>query len=426
MTGNEEQRVVWPWPERDDETVEVVLTAEAIAAIRAGLVWWDATENGAPGLYDAGDEEEDEERSDPGDAARDVFFQRGEVSEWAGPIRNPFPDLDPATRAECLEDLPDPTLRARLETEREIDFTPDADLLSLWNEANLGPEGIDPKRPFGMSDVQRHMRTLLDPDETDPDFEARATRAEAGMMPMLMRFLQTAEVAPGCYLRGADHLWHKPEETDEAGGTAGGDALTYSEWVDRTYSAYLHQSRAYVATMEAVAHLMSEGRLQGTMAEVHAAMRLGDAYDSLEDTYSEVTTETALRHAHDRFDAPDKRLILALLLRILNAQGRHEEVRALCRDAPQMPTEQPLLKDGIGWPLLLDLERQLAEFGIDVAESGLYLDQTQNWDDLEGLGWSDVHNRAFGDEPDWDEVHPLHGRTLKAWALQIMVLRGPL
>lgn len=76
-----------------------------------------------------------------------------------------------------------------------------------WFDAEYGVRSVDPKRPYGWSNVEGSMAQVLDwpdrdwIDEEPPGVEDRCARLHAETAIALQIVLATGEFRPGCYTR---------------------------------------------------------------------------------------------------------------------------------------------------------------------------------------------------------------------------------
>ena len=413
----------WPWPHRDAGSAQVSFGPEQLAFIRSLTVCWNPAETGAAGLAD-------EAFLDMEGASEDqltlieMFLNTASMPDWAGPVRNPFGQAgaDPDDMAVCLEDVPDQSVAEILRSGQDFDFAPEDDLLTLWREADLRGEGIDPKRPFGTGHVSRDVRALIDPEKTlsNAAFSKRRKLLESQLMLMLLRFVQAAELPFGDYARDAD--WHGHPAAEVAART--GEEIDHQEWVSRLYPGQIYQTQDYTKTLQAAGHLMWEGRLKGSYGALADSLELGNFYGVAEHTYSDVPIEDMVRTGLEAFAEGELKPLTRMMVRILNSQSKFKKARKLLKRSGALPDKKVSYRDGISPELVFHAEAVLARLGRKMKKTGLYLDAMERVK-LPGLSWSWLDDLQRADAYEMDPAQSHLVEHLQAVAAQLQFMRGP-
>ena len=415
------QTAVWPWPERTYGVTKVTLGENELAFIRGLTVMWNSAEHGAAGLADA-DFYELEDSPDETLSLVEMFLSTAKIDSWAGQVRNPFGAI-PDDASYWFDHVPDSDIAARLRSGEDIAFKPDADLIRLWKSADLRGTGIDPKRPFGSGHVSRDVRALIDTDKAmkPKAFRARMKHLEAQMLLMLLRFVQNAELPLGDYARGSDGRW-VPADMLETGA---GAEITHEEWVQRLYPGQIYQTRDYVKTLRAAAHLMWEGRLSGEYRTVSESLALGNAYGVPERTYSEVSTDEAARVGLSAFQEEELKPLTRIMVRILNSQSRFDEALKVLETSDALPDAVFDQRDGITPSFVLQAEATLARIGQRVLADGVYIDAMESFPKLPGMSWRWLYDILYADPRAQEGTQPHLVQHMQAIAAQIRFMRGP-
>ncbi|MEL6547577.1 MAG: hypothetical protein AAFQ82_23340, partial [Myxococcota bacterium] len=192
----------WTWANLEEEP-DLIVTDEHLALIRALKVGFETVENGAASV-----EIPEAVEVIPTDFERvvDLFLNHATLERFGGRMINPYsPDDDELF---LLEDVPDPEIRALFESGEDIEFEASESELALFAEANLGSEGIDPKRPFGSQSVSRDVRRIIDPEKklNRKDFSKARKYHESRMLVLLQFFVQNAKLSTGTYTK-KDYEW---------------------------------------------------------------------------------------------------------------------------------------------------------------------------------------------------------------------------
>lgn len=405
----------WPWLPTDGGPVAFDLTAEQVATIRGLLAWWDDTEAGAPGLaHPDGVPLGGRPRSEL-ETAVEVFMDAAILEDWSGPVDSPWGRLPAEEADDLLAEVPDPELRRRWREGGRHHLTPSVEARELWAEAARGAAGIDPKRPFGTSLVERDVRRILDQDgrrDTDA-VRALGDRARAELLPMLQRFVQHATLPLGRYSR-VDGTWRP--------GPAPAEALDAETWWWRLCGEAARMNAGFSQTLRALHHLVDEGRIAGDYATLVARFDLADHYGAGRHLRWSGTWNERLVAATQAF--PDQRVFRAQLVRQANARAEFAAARdhlmAMARWTSALPG---LSLANPGWPAVLLLEGIACRRGLGLLDDGCFLDAlTDPGHDDAATPW-DVVFRAlhsgrdvFGDDVLW--------RHAEAVSAQLQLMRS--
>lgn len=333
-----EQTRLWTWRNLEQESSLTQVTAEQIACIRELAVIWETAESGAAALADDSFFEVDDTSDPELMAALEVFMTTATLEPVAGHIggviRNPYARAGEDDRY-GLDPIPAPEIAQLLASGEDIVWQAEADEITLWANANRRAGGIDPKRPFGTGNVSADVRALIDPDKqlSNAAFAKRRKWLESRLMLYLLFFVQNAQLEPGLWRRGEDWQWHHITPDDSPPG----EALTRAEWGDRMYLQNHYENRDYTETLHALIHLVWHNRLSGGYAQLAEQFNLASHFDSPGDARYEGTVEERFRAAlaafpEQRGQTPRPWFTLSYA-RILNAQARFEEARAVLEAA---------------------------------------------------------------------------------------------
>lgn len=411
---------------------EVVFGPDQHAYIRSLVAYWNIAETGAAGLCDADLEEIDDEDDNTGNLIC-MFLETAKLTSFKGNIKNPYkPEQhDQAELATCLDPVPDQEIAALFRSGEDIAFEAGDEDIKIWQAANMGGDGIDPKRPFGTGQVSRDIRSLVDPDRTlnNKEFAKRKKQLESRMLLFLQYFVQNAELPFATYTTNDEGGWTALDDLEEERG----EWIDRCEWISRVAASHYYQTQNFAETLAAASHLLWDDRLSGAYGELVAGLKLDNHYGVNESSWSWVPTveivELGLKEFPETaYDTENKTLTLMLLL-IYLSQSRFRDaldllersnvVRMKADNAFQALNPQELTTD-----LVFFLGADLARLGLEVVESGRYLDDPKSdisYPTVE-MSWLTEINRTHECPPDEDD--DLFW-CVKAMVGQVMVLRGP-
>ena len=330
----------WIWPRLDERDRVVTVTPAHLARIRAFAPCWNAIETGAAGLSDGGDMTWEEGESELRRAA-EVFMQTARLPVTSARLRNPFAAMDDATVALHLEEAPDRAVAASLAGRADLDFTASAQDIALWSMANRVAIGIDPKRPFHDEAPAQVLRRVIDPDGA----LTRKEMTEAGQallsrqMLMLLLFVQQAELEPGTWVADSLEGWRLADPEESAP-----PMLDRAAWFDELFLQHHDEGQDYIEAMDLLIRLAELRRLGGSYPRLVPVFFLQDAFDGAACSRHEGRQEARLRDGLRHFPetaaetaaetvAADPPLLVLALTRLLNAQGRAAEARAVLEPA---------------------------------------------------------------------------------------------
>lgn len=403
----------WCWAPRDRGPVAFDLTPEHVAAIRDLVAWWDDTEAGAPGLADLELVPLGGRPPTELETAIAVFMDAATLGSWPGPVRSPWGRLPAEEAQDMLAELPDAELRDRWRQGGTLQLAPSAAALALWAEAERGPGGFDPKRPFGSAETQQDLRRILDPDERldDDAVAALGAKAQSELLPMLQRFVQHATLPLGPYCQ-VDGAWTP--------GTAEAEALDAETWWWRSCGEAAIMNTGFSATVRALHHLVDEGRIFGDYAALSARLELHDHYGAARHLQWTGSWTERLEAATAAF--PEQRVFRLQLVRQANARAEFEVARdhlvAMERWTPPLPG---LSLTNPGWPAVLLLEGIACRRGLGLLDDAAFLDALRDpTHDPDATPW-DVAFRVLheGREVFDDDVLWRHAEAVSA-QLQLM------
>ncbi|MGO1068636.1 hypothetical protein [Lysobacter sp. CA199] len=425
-----EATAVWNWQSLDSARSLTHVAPEHLARIRRLAVQWDSAESGAAGLVDEDFLELDEAMSEADfQAALEVFMTSADMAAFAGTITNPYARAG-ADKAALLEDTPDPAVAAQLLSGQAIELTASAEESALWAAANLGANGINPKRPFGSENVSRDVRAIVDPDKTlsNAAFAKRRKHLESRLLLLLQFYVQNARLEPGVYHRGGDWRWRKVDPD----APAPGEPLTRQEWQQRMSRQMHYECGNYSQTLRCLIHLVWNNRLSGSYAALTQQFKLDNLFDGTECAEYEGRVEERLRvalmHFPDRKGTMPRPWFALTLARMLNGQARFAQAREVLEQADLYgiaPDEADLSTiDTIGVAFLEGLvtRRGLDAFDEDEFQS-ILAGCHSRWRTRADL-WRFVWNVQHEPERYEDTAQSLGLAHAQALAAQIELMRG--
>ena len=233
----------WPFPETD--ATALTMTPDHLATIRSLVAVWDITEAGAPGLVLRNGKTLEDHPLAP---SVELFLNAAVLPDKNGQITNPWASgtMPAQDNAALLEYIPDTNLRAQLANDAKINFTADAADHALWNAAQLGQTGIDPKRPFGSGNVSQNMRALLDPHNkmSRTEFSKLKRYRFSRMILMLQLFVQRATLAPGVYWNTPQHGWQHAGQISKTP-----EQIGEAEWASRLETLFHRSENRYCSDL---------------------------------------------------------------------------------------------------------------------------------------------------------------------------------
>lgn len=425
---------LWIW--RDLESPEDFdLTADHIASIRSLAAGWNTLEAGAAGLVFPGEAEAGE--VDQGsDLARacEIFLNCADPGDWRGTICNPYrhPAYNEALSEGDLALAPDQSAIAPLASGEDFEFAASPEEITAWGEADLRCHGIDPKRPFGMGNVERDLAPIVDPEGalSEKDLTQRVDYVQTRMVLALQYFVQHARIEPGLYGAGDHSQW----ERRGSEGAAKGELLDHEEWCARIHASFAYQTQDYITCCEHLSYLVWENRASGDYASLVRQFRLDSFYeDETRRRYDGATTEqlsAAVQAFPQDFHQGSNVFLASAAVRMHNSRAEFTDALDLLASSGwEAITLDDEARGSPARSAFLVLEALVASYGSkaisDTQYQAIIANENAEWNTRFGgdpweLIWKLVHQPDVFGEP----VSPVAFQLCRAAALQLMLMRG--
>jgi hypothetical protein len=364
----------WIWPPRGLEMTVFAFTEDHRRAIARTIAYWETAEVGAPCLADDAGELLSDAAPSEWTQALDLFMSCAVLPRGVFRVRNPYRDMRAGASWLLGENdhASDSAVLDPVRALRDFDFEAQRTDVAAWNAADRRFYGINPKRPFGTSQVCRDLRSVIDPEKSlsTAAWSKQCKQLRSRMLLMLQAFVQHAELAPGVYEKNEHGLWQLQVQRVTAGWE---EHLTEGEWQQRLERDAFYRHLDYFATISALQHLVWEARVPGQdYAQWCQQHRLHDLYGPFEDgpgpTHDGLLVEklsTALEHFPEDSGEADGSLFTMLKVRASNATAAFAQARDAMIEARLASSQQAAADFSVvSWTNVLHVEQCILERGL--------------------------------------------------------------